>query len=262
MQLSGGTDNLTLLAGVGKNRRLFGSQFGGLVRGKFYARLRSCFGGPQLRRRVIRNGLCFHPSGAGKWFMRLRAPGGTNRTRHLVRASRVVLNDDRYLIGVQEKEEGILIDDTVIFGDDCTAAAGSEDALLRWALAKNPCFSSSFCSRGWCQRSSEALFKTWQPKLRSFSLFVGASANAMTADYYLMIIEEEHARGRFPEGCEMRVGDMGKAMDLAGERGEIVRPVICAVAAERVDPELVFQATAGFIARPETLEEQSSKIVG
>lgn len=161
-----------------------------------------------------------------------------------IRASRVVLENGNYLVGIRELEPRITIRRFVVFGDDCRAAAGSEDTLLHWAIGKNPDLTDVRAVVGvGVKSSSEVMVGTWRKQF-DYSSFMGAEANGMNNHYYLTVTDEEKKCGRFPSHCEMRVGDMGRAMDLGSEeRKEVLVPLIEAVVQGKIDGKRILEAT-------------------
>ncbi len=178
-----------------------------------------------------------------------------------IRASRVVLKDGSYLIGIQLLDESELTN-RIIFGDDCRAVGGSEDALLRLLLRENPAIRAIASAVGVGVKSASSLLAAvWgQKEGISHRSHVGAPANAMTDEYYLKVAPGEIAAGVFPRNCLYRVGDMGRFMDLEGERGEKIIPVIQAVAQGQIPAELIFEVTEQVIADPRTLSSKITRI--
>ncbi len=178
-----------------------------------------------------------------------------------VRESRVVLKGGVYLVGLRQIDPEVKIEDNILYADDCRAAAGSEDTLLRWAVDLNPNVQKirSVVGVG-VKRSSEILFRTW--KKWDYRPLVGADANGMNDNYYLKVTEEEHAQGRFPRSCSQRVGDMGTAMDLQDPRKrEILTKVIEAVASGKISANEIFQATKIVIEKPDQMEKIAAKLL-
>lgn len=173
-----------------------------------------------------------------------------------VRSSRVILDDGRYLVGIQAPENDNTIHPIIVFGDDCRAAAGSEDAMLRWAREKIN-VGAIFSAVGFgVKRASEILSRTWQDKAE-YQSHVGAPANGMDSSYYLAVTHQEITAGLFPQHCVVRVNDMGRVMSLLDpERRAVIGPVIMAAATGELSAEQIFDATRTVIDDPSQLESQ------
>jgi len=258
------TDNLTLLAKVGINRKIFGdSDFGVLYAANFTLGYTPVLEAATNKMDRGKQWTLVSPLRGGEVVHEITQALGYTPNIPIVRASRVVLKDGTYLIGIQDHNgSGMEIDNQVIFGDDCRAAAGSEDAVLRWVMGKNPAVSAVHSAIGvGVKKSGEILTDTWSSRNITYSSDVGAEANSMNEDYYLTVTEEERQKGRFPEECIYRVGDMGLAMSLRGERGDIIKPVIRAVAQNKLSPEMIYESTRNFINDPENLSLISRRLL-
>jgi DNA-directed RNA polymerase subunit L len=186
---------------------------------------------------------------------------GYEQNHPLFRGSRVILDDGRYLVGIQVGDENVDIRENIVFADDCQAAAGSMDATLHWASNANGGIKRMAVAVGVAvKRSAEAISRSWQRESDKAFYFTGALANGLTDKYYIRVTEEELRKGLFPENCWFRVGDMGGAMSLTGKRGEQIRPVIRAVARGLIPADKVFEATNKVILNPELLGEESKKL--
>ncbi|MDZ7586529.1 MAG: hypothetical protein U0946_02135, partial [Patescibacteria group bacterium] len=147
-----------------------------------------------------------------------------------VRASRVVLKNGNYLIGVFEprpeadqplaEESPIIANNNVLFGDDCRAAGGSEHTLILWCQHQNPKIKRVVSAVGMgVKRTSRELLDHWQNSQVSYLSHVGEVTNSMNKDYYLNTTADERKQKNLPESCVYTVNDMGSAMSLSGERG-------------------------------------------
>jgi hypothetical protein len=171
---------------------------------------------------------------------------GYNPNMPLIRESRVILKDGGYLIGISvEQNNPVVITDSIVFADDCRAAAGSEDAALRWAIEQNPGVKSiaSAVAIG-VKKSGDIISQTWNNKDGiSYVSYAGDSANGMNDDYYLVVTDEEKKRNVYPKECQYRVGDMGEVLSLRDGRQEFMLPLINAVAEEKIDSDFIFTVT-------------------
>jgi len=177
------------------------------------------------------------------------------------RASRVILLNGEYLVGIQELDSDIKLENVLLLCDDCLAAAGSADTTVRWACQINPNIREIYGVVGvGVKRSTETLSVTWKRNKLNSSFEMGADANTMDDNYYLRVTEEEKG-SRFPEHCTYRVGDMGQAMNLTdARRRNVLEPVIRAVANPGIDPQLIFEATSRVVKNPLSLHLWADKI--
>lgn len=178
-----------------------------------------------------------------------------------IRASRVILEGGEYLVGVFRPDEEAKITEKILFGDDCLAATGSFSTLLGWAREQNPGVTNISLAVGVAvQNSSLAISDYWnsQPGI-NFSAHAGETTSSMTDEYYLQTtISERKAKG-LPESAQYTVGDMGAAMSLEGERGEIIIPIVQGLVNNTISGrrarELVERATRGAYMQPEAAIE-------
>ena len=163
-----------------------------------------------------------------------------------VRASRVVLKNGNYLIGVFEPEKQAVINSQVLFGDDCRAAGGSEHTLILWCQHQNPKIKRVVSAVGMgVKRTSRELLDHWQNSQVSYLSHVGEVTNSMNKDYYLNTTADERRQKNLPESCVYTVSDMGSAMSLSGERGQMIIPVVEAVAKGEISADQVLSSLAG-----------------
>lgn len=164
-----------------------------------------------------------------------------------VRASRVVGPNGEYLVGVHELEE-VQVENHVIVGDDCLAAAGSISAMAEYAQAKNP------NTKGRIRiavgvgvvRSAEALSTTLGQQVE-----IGGAAHAMDGKYYLAVTNEQREKSPQLRDATYRVNDMGEIMNLGDprKRKKIV-PVLTAIAQGGISPDLIFATTEEVLENP------------
>jgi hypothetical protein len=255
------TDNLTLLAANGINRHLFDDiNFGVIYTANFVAGFKPVLEAaaremgkePWTLLAALRGGQVIHE---------MTKALGYSPNIPLFRASRVILGDGGYLVGVQ-RYGAFFVENQVMLADDCIAAAGTTDAEIRMVLEANPKVAKVVSAVGLGVKKSETYLRDrWAERGFGFTQNVAALANGMNVDYYLKVTEQERATGRFPRGCEYRVGDMGSAMSLQEKRGDILRPVIRAVAQGRITEDLIFDATAEFLKGPSQLTDQAQRIL-
>ena len=196
-----------------------------------------------------------------------------------IRASRVMVKTGEeptdksisYLVGVRQLEPVEKIDDLAMFADDCCAAAGSGDTVLRWAKSLNGGLKEiRFAVGVGVKRSIDILNKTWGDGASPMGerCHAGAEANRMGENYYLELTPEHQEQENLPSCCKQRVGDMGKAMDFSEpERGKMLLQIVQAVAQWEIShqggisPEQVFERTAKVIKNPNELELQANKLL-
>lgn len=161
-----------------------------------------------------------------------------------VRASRVVLNDGSYLVGMFTPENQIEMTDNVIIGDDCRAAGGSELTAILYALSKNPKINRIVAAMGMgVKRTSLAMQEYWQAQGENitYEAHLGELTNAMNKDYYLNTTAEERKAKNLPETALFTVNDMGTIMGFSGQRGREITRVVKKIAAGRFSGEDVIE---------------------
>ncbi len=251
-------DNLTLLTGI-PNVDFKNPPFGVIYAANFAAGFRDPFS--SALKELDKHTTLLAPLRGGEVIHIIARALGFRGNIPQIRESRVVLKGGYYLVGLRQIDPEVKIEDNLLFADDCRAAAGSEDTLLRWAIGLNPNVQkiASVVGVG-VKRSSEILAKTWRKW--NYRSLVGADANAMNDNYYLKITDEEHTQGKFPGYCNQRVGDMGTAMDLQDPRKrEILSTIIRAVTLGKISPEEIFQATKRIIQKPDQMEKIAEKLL-
>lgn len=214
-----------------------------------------------------RDVILYAPLRGGKILWIMSQALGFDFTIPSLRASRVLLKDGSYMVGLDltdyarhAREYGCC--NKAIFADDCLAAGGSQKTILNhvWldGLAQ-----SGIRPNNMAVIAGVGVLRTANAVAETISgikgeVFLGAIARSMNECYYLTLTPEERAiyLEVGSDGERMRVGDMGQIMSLQDQpRRSVLMPFVQRVTQGGVYPDRIIQMTEELLINPGCLEE-------